>query len=170
MGATQSAGGGDSKIWLDLSLNNFNEIRRKWTQSINDQNLHPLEFRQLVPIWELVGELNSNKGHAVKAYLEGQWAHQLATLRDEDRLDLATVDWSDAGCWRNEPRVWSHGSGNSFGRIGYQECRKKAEQRGATYFSVEDGSHCWVHDEAERIEAPPVFPTCARGGEGYITH
>jgi len=72
------------------------------------------------------------------------------------------------GCWNNCPRVWSE-TGAS-GTIGYGACEQKARQQNVKFFSVEDGSHCWIHSETSIISTPRSQQTCAEGGQSCVTH
>ena len=71
------AAGGDADRWLDISRsgNNFNEIKDDWVASFSNENLFVFDH-QLVPIWELVNEIDRRKGSQLESYLRTKWDRQ----------------------------------------------------------------------------------------------
>jgi hypothetical protein len=67
--------GGDSKIWMGLTDSNVDEVKRIWSNSIQDKNLFPFQHT-LKPIWELIALVDPEKGRKVEEYLMAKWEEE----------------------------------------------------------------------------------------------
>lgn len=84
------AKGGNTAIWLGLHANDSNkeEIQQRWLDSFTDSNLYPA-WQRLVPIWDLLRDLDNNKAGQLESYLKAKWAAENSSIVDgQPRPDL----------------------------------------------------------------------------------
>ena len=74
------AEGGNIDLWLQVGTSVSNgsgsssaaEIAQEWAKTIDPSNVYPLNF-ELRPVWELIGDVDKEKGEQFKRYLEDKW-------------------------------------------------------------------------------------------------
>ena len=74
------AQGGDTDIWFRIGeggadgpqFSSAMEIAREWGKTIDKTNVYPFEF-ELRPLWELIEEVDKEKGKKFRIYLEDKW-------------------------------------------------------------------------------------------------
>ena len=69
--------GGNTALWLGLDTiptdpGAFHDLQQKWAESVTDKNLYPFDV-ELRPIWELVSEVDKEKGGLLQKYLLQKW-------------------------------------------------------------------------------------------------
>ena len=77
--------GGKPELWLaesdeldESSSNTSESIQQQWANSFDNTNLYPIAY-ELKPIWELVKNLDKDKGERFEVYLKDKWEkHEIA--------------------------------------------------------------------------------------------
>lgn len=162
--ATFSTQGGDSKIWLKLTSNNFNEIQQQWADSVNEHNMYPISYK-LVPLWNLLKPLDAEKGEALQNYTKKIWADDLKRLVTDDADPYAvprlSVTYGANGAW------WKWDDSGS-------RCRTDARvdqpqpvwRNGKTYYAVGDAFVAGSHNSAY-VGRMPMFAGDVVHPNGY---
>jgi len=78
------AKGGNTAIWfgarLDTDQDGIDDIKRRWSSTINDDNLYQFNLR-LGYVWDLIKEVDLARGIAYKAFLEAKWDSQYKAFK-----------------------------------------------------------------------------------------
>lgn len=69
--------GGDGRIWL--SGRDYQAMQQDWSGSLESSNVE-VTYVELVPLWELIGDLNAAKGKQFQDYCQTRWLQESADI------------------------------------------------------------------------------------------
>jgi len=103
--------GGDVEKWLQHA--DFDAIQNEWAKTFTINNTFPVSL-VLIPIWDLITEVNVTKAAELEAIIKGKWRMDAAKMRHQDALEpkagtywkLGAAGWD---CVQTCNNVSSHG-------------------------------------------------------------